>query len=122
MTRGMQAELNRRLIAQVVPNRDVAVDGLRHPLDYESLKNAFGSAFHLLYLDSSQEKRWERKNAKEKCRSLAAFRAADSHPVERQIESLRSSAALVLRNEGSLQDLYALLDERLQGFRKAGDT
>ena len=33
-----QRELNRRLIAQIDPKRDCAVDGLRHPIDYESLR------------------------------------------------------------------------------------
>src|SRR5258708_22688340 len=39
MAGGMQPELNRRLIARIAPNADVAVDGLRHPLDYPTLQN-----------------------------------------------------------------------------------
>src|SRR5216684_724348 len=35
MAGGMQTELNRRLIAQVTPDADFAVDGLRHPLDFD---------------------------------------------------------------------------------------
>ena len=37
----MQIELNRRLIEQINPQADVAVDGLRHPIDYESLQEIF---------------------------------------------------------------------------------
>jgi dephospho-CoA kinase len=48
MAGGMQAELNARLISQLPAERDCAVDGLRHFLDYESLKSAFSSHFHLL--------------------------------------------------------------------------
>jgi dephospho-CoA kinase len=120
MARGMQGELNRRLIAQIAPDADVAVDGLRHSLDVESLRSAFGSSFRLLYLESPQEARWNRKKVNDKYWSLDAFRRADSHPVEQRIESLRSSADMVLRNEGSLEDLYTTLNEAFRQFRKAG--
>src|SRR5580704_4518075 len=49
---GKQTELNRRLIAQIKPRGDIAVDGLRHPVDYESLRNSFLSSFRLVYIDS----------------------------------------------------------------------
>src|SRR6266849_6415183 len=52
MESGMQPELNRRLIAQVLPESDAAIDGLRHNVDEESLREAFFSSFHLLYIDS----------------------------------------------------------------------
>ena len=120
MTKGMQPELNRRLIAQIKPDSDVAVDGLRHPLDYESLKNSFPASFRMLFIDSPEEVRWERKKDKTKYSGLRSFKTSDSHPVEQQIEVLRANAALVLQNEGSLQDLYAALDEAVRGFRKAG--
>jgi len=120
MAKGMQGELNRRLIAQIVPDGDVAVDGLRHSLDFESLGSAFGSSFHLVFLDSPQEARWDRESVRDKYRSLDAFRRADSHPVEQQIGSLQTNAVLVLKNEGSLQDLYTALDEAVRRFRKAG--
>ncbi|MGH9433596.1 MAG: AAA family ATPase [Terriglobia bacterium] len=122
MANGMQGELNSRLIDRIVSDTDVAVDGLRHPLDYESLKKSFKSSFHLLYLDSPQNERWKRKKVEDKYRSLAAFEAADSHPVEQQIESLRAKAALVLPNEGSLQDLYVALDKAVRGFSRTGHT
>src|ERR1700694_5588389 len=48
MAGGLQAELNRRLIAQILPDRDVAVDGLRHPLDYDTLRSSFLPSFRLL--------------------------------------------------------------------------
>jgi dephospho-CoA kinase len=118
MANGMQGELNRRLIDQIVSGADVAVDGPRHPLDCKSLKKAFESSFHLLFIDSSQEVRWERKKDKKKYASFASFKTADSHPVEQQIESLRASSALVFQNQGSLQDLYAALDEAVRELRK----
>lgn len=120
MAGGMQAELNRRLIAQIMPRTDVAVDGLRHPIDCESLKHSFPSSFHLMYIDSPWEQRWDRLKGQGKYSSLGSFEAADSHPVEQQIELLRADATLVLQNESSLQDLYVALDEAIQGFRREG--
>ncbi|HEV8523013.1 MAG TPA: dephospho-CoA kinase, partial [Terriglobales bacterium] len=60
MSGGMQGELNRRLITRLSPGRDCVVDGLRHPVDFESLQEAYQSQFCLLYVDCSAQKRWER--------------------------------------------------------------
>ena len=120
MAGGMQAELSRRLIGRITPYVDVAVDGLRHPLDYETLKNSFHDSFHLLYIDSPSRMRFDRLNQKGKYGDFASFEVADSHPVEQQIDSLRVNAALVIRNEDSLQELYAKVDEAIHCFRKEG--
>src|SRR5229473_2895365 len=120
MAGGMQAELNRRLTAQIKPDTDVAVDGLRHPLDYETLSTSFPAAFSLLYIDSPPRLRFERLNQKGKYADFASFDAADSHPVEQQIDSLRPKATLVIHNERSLQELYAKVDEAILTFRKEG--
>src|SRR6266699_5475471 len=78
MAGGMQAELNRRLVAQIKPNADVAVDGLRHPLDYETLSKSLSPSFRLLFIDSLPQLRFERLNKKGKYADTASFEAADS--------------------------------------------
>ena len=118
MAGGMQTELNRRLIAQVTLEGDAAIDGLRHIIDQESLSEAFSSSFHLLYIDSGAEQRWKHVSGKGRYTSRDIFDAADSHPVEQQIESLRTKTDLVLRNEGSLRDLNTALDEAIPSLRK----
>src|SRR5881394_1362669 len=60
MAGGMQAELNTHLISQLPPQSDCAVDGLRHPLDYESLNSTFSPHFYLLFVSSPAELRWQR--------------------------------------------------------------
>ena len=120
MAGGMQAELNRRLLAQTAPNGGLTVDGLRHPLDYQTLNSTFSSSFHLLYIDSPAPLRFERKKDKTKYADFAKFQAADSHAVEQQIDSLKANAALVIHNEASLQSLYAKVDEAVRAFRKEG--
>lgn len=120
MAGGMQAELNRRLLAQITPEGDVAVDGLRHPLDYQTLDSKFSRAFRLLFIDSPAQVRFERKKDKTKYSDFAKFQAADSHAVEQQIDSLRANATLAIHNEDSLQALYAQVDKAVHSFRKAG--
>jgi|GEM_PF-1481079 len=122
MAGGMQGELNRRLIAHILPKADVAVDGLRHPLDDETLTSSFSDSFNLLYIDCPPRLRFDRLNQKGKYADFNSFDAADSHPVEQQIDSLRANAALVTHNEGSLQDLYAAVDEAISRFRKEGQS
>ncbi len=120
MAGGMQAELNRRLMAQIARDGDIAIDGLRHPIDYESLAKSFSVSFHLLYIDSPRNVRWMRLKDRGKYQTLEAFEAADSHPVEQQIETLLPKADMVLHNEGSLEGLYTSLDRTILNLRSEG--
>jgi dephospho-CoA kinase len=118
MAGGMQTELNDRLIELIPPQLDCAVDGLRHPVDRESLTNAFPSQFQLLFIDSSQETRWQR--VRKRYPEPDGFRQADSHPVEQRIDALRSEAFAVLENDGTLQDLYSKVEAALKTIRSGG--
>jgi dephospho-CoA kinase len=120
MAGGMQAELNRRLIAQLPSDKDAAVDGLRHPLDYETLHNSFSASFRLIFIDSPPQLRFSRLNLRGKYADFVSFQAADSHPVEQQIDSLRPNAALVIQNESSLKNLYVAVDDAISQFGKEG--
>jgi dephospho-CoA kinase len=114
----MQTELNTRLISQLPTQSDCAVDGLRHSLDYESLRSTFSPHFYLLFVSSPAEIRWQRLRFRYP--EHVAFSEADSHPVEQQIDSLRSKAFAVLDNDGSLQDLYSKADAELKKIRSGG--
>jgi len=118
MAGGMQAELNTRLISQLPPQRDSAVDGLRHSLDYESLNSAFSYHFYLLFISSPPELRWQRLRSRYPKQD--DFGRADSHPVEQQIDSLRDRAFAVLENDNSLQSLYSKVDAALKGIQAGG--
>ena len=48
---------------------------------------------------------------------LVDFRAADSHPVEQQIDVLRPKAYAVLSNTGSLEDFHAAINGVLELIR-----
>jgi dephospho-CoA kinase len=115
MAGGMQAELNARLIARIPPQADCAVDGLRHPIDYDTLSKTFGCLFKLLYIESPLETRWRR--LKNRFPMLHDFSHAESHAVEQQIPSLREKAYAILDNDGSLQRLYSKIDAAITGIR-----
>jgi dephospho-CoA kinase len=119
MEKGLQSELNRRLIERIGHGFAV-VDGLRHPLDYSCLAEAYGISFHLIYLDSPREARWEHLKGQGRYTSLDVLVSADSHPVEQQIEILRPRASLEITNDGSLSSLYLNLDATMKTLEKEG--
>ena len=60
MEGGLQAELNDRLIGKIERGRSAAIDGLRHPVDFEKLFSAFGTSFRLIFLEAPLEDRYSR--------------------------------------------------------------
>jgi dephospho-CoA kinase len=122
MEKGLQAELNRRLIEQIMPGTSAVVDGLRHPLDYTSLHSRFGPSFHLIFLDVPFETRWEHVKGAGRHGTFEEFVAADAHSVEQQIELLRPHATVTIKNDGSLAELYTKMDSAMELFRKEGQV
>jgi dephospho-CoA kinase len=118
MSGGLQAELNNRLISKMTPERDWVVEGLRHRLDYEALKNTFASSFHLVYIDSPQQSRWSRLQKISRFRTFEEFIAADSHPVEQQIPALNEFAELCIASGHPLQQLYGPLYQLVASLRR----
>ncbi|MGB6130650.1 MAG: AAA family ATPase [Acidobacteriaceae bacterium] len=115
-----QRELNRRLIARIDRGRDVVVDGLRHPTDYESLQSAFASRFALIFVDTPRDIR--RARTRERYRTEDAFRAADSRPVEENIDLLRPMAAAVISGTMTAGQLTAELQRLSASFRHGVGT
>jgi dephospho-CoA kinase len=120
MEKGLQSELNRRLIDEIRLDSSAVVDGLRHPLDYASLDKAFRPSFYLIFLDATLEKRWEHARPGERYPNFEMFRAADSHPVEQKIDLLRTHASLILENDGTLMQLFGNMDSAVETLRKEG--
>lgn len=118
MAGGLQAELNARLIAGIDGAKSAAIDGLRHLIDFQSLSSTFGESFEMIFLEARQENRFERLQAR--FSTLAAFNAADSHPVEAYIDDLRSRASIAMLNDDSPEHLYQQLDAWM-ARRRSGD-
>ena len=118
MSGGQQAELNRRLISRMSRDRNWSVDGLRDPLDYQSLKNSFASNFRLIYIECPQQDRWLRLQRKSRFNTFEEFSEGDGHPVERKIPMLKQFADICITNSGSIEGLQAKLNEFLVASRK----
>jgi dephospho-CoA kinase len=114
-----QRELNRRLIDQINRKQDCAVDGLRHPIDYESLRTAFSSRFSLIYVDTPSEVRFQRLRGR--YGSYQDFLAADSHPVESKIGLLKPLASAVLSGELPIEQLKVKIEEIVGELRSGSD-
>jgi dephospho-CoA kinase len=108
MAGGLQTELNSRLIAGLDHTRSAAIDGLRHPIDFESLSSAFDGSFRMIFLEARPQYRYERLLSR--FPNVAAVQEADSHPVESYIDNLKSRASMMISNEQSLEGLYRQLD------------
>ena len=108
MAGGRQVELNARLIAGLSRSQSAVIDGLRHHIDFHSLSYAFGASFRLVFLEAAAEARFERKRSR--FPTYEAFLAADLHPVEAHIDSLKPLAAATIPTEESLESLYRRLD------------
>jgi dephospho-CoA kinase len=108
MDRGLQVELNSRLIGGLDLTRGAAIDGLRHPIDFDSLFAALHPSFKLIFLEAPPQKRFERLRSK--FATFEAFEEADAQPVEGYIDFLKSLSSVTLVNDESLESLFAQLD------------
>jgi dephospho-CoA kinase len=108
MAGGLQTELNTRLIAALDRSQSAAIDGLRHSIDFECLLSAFSPAFGMVFLEAREELRYTR--LRQRFASFAVFQAAELHPVEAHIETLRSLATITILNEGPMENLHEQLD------------
>jgi dephospho-CoA kinase len=108
MAGGMQLELNSRLMAGLDRARSAAIDGMRHPTDFESLSSTFGSSFRMVFLEASLERRFERLRSR--FSTQAAFETSEAQPVEAYIDNLRPLASAMIRNNGSRASLHQQLD------------
>jgi dephospho-CoA kinase len=115
MAGGLQSELNERLIAGLDRSRSAAIDGLRHPIDFESLLSAFGNSFRMVFLEAPLERRFERLQSR--FSTPDAFRAGDSHPVEEHIDGLKPRASMTFSNDNSLRTVYERLDGWIAAYK-----
>jgi dephospho-CoA kinase len=120
MVGGRQRQLNGRLIAGLDRSQSAAIDGLRHPTDFECLASAYGPCFWLVYLESGQERRFERLRSR--FSDYTAFQEADSRPVEAHIEDLKLLASATIENDGALEDMYQGVDEWIARIDRGDHT
>lgn len=116
MSHGLQSSLNQKLLSKMECDIDYVIDGLRHPLDYESLHDR--PPFILLYIDASPKIRWRRLKSRDGLRTWEHFSRANTHPVESHLSILKEKAYKILHNEGSIPELHAELDATFREIRE----
>jgi dephospho-CoA kinase len=116
MSSDRQRELNSKLIQRVDRDRECVIDGLRHPIDFESLNSEFSSCFYLFFVDTPAEIRFERLRQRYTTREL--FIEADSHAVESNIGRLVPLANLVLNGQLPMHILAKQIEDFLSICRK----
>jgi uncharacterized protein YprB with RNaseH-like and TPR domain/predicted nuclease with RNAse H fold/dephospho-CoA kinase len=103
-----QRWLGRKLVSGVAESGDIVIDGLRFPDDHALLSETFGPAFLHVHVDAASELR--RARFMSRAGRAASFEAAESHPVEQQIPTLRALAHANVRNETDLPALQMTAD------------
>jgi hypothetical protein len=83
------------------------IDGLRFPDDHAFFSETFGTDFVHLHIIASEELRRRRYDAVSEGGRF--FRDADLQPVESKIDQLRTLAAAILENNGSISDFEQVL-------------
>ncbi|HZY97487.1 MAG TPA: AAA family ATPase [Candidatus Cybelea sp.] len=119
VSKGLQADLNRRVLAKMGSHQSYAVDGLRNDTDQHSLRDAFGRAFFLIYVEAPSAIRRSRTFSSGRFSTCQAFEAADSHPVERAISGLRQHSFSVVKNIGTLRNYKWALDAIIRRIERA---
>lgn len=111
MSSGQQKILNEMLLSMMTIGTDHVIDGLRHPVDLETLSSQSDQPFYLLYVDASPTIRWPRVKGRDGFQSWEEFKAHDCHEVESKLPYLKEKAYKVLLNEGTSQALEFKLDQ-----------
>lgn len=126
---GGPAVLAEKLVAQLLPERNYAIDSIRHPAEVAALR-ASGRPFHLLWIEADPGLRFERMAARgrpgdpdslEAMRALEGRELGSDDPAAQQLLSVRDLANSQLGNDGSLEALHEAVQtvlERAQYFER----
>ncbi len=113
--------LGERLLARMDPDRDYAVDSVRHPAEVEALR-AGGHRFVLLWVDADLQVRFERMQSRgrigdpetlDTLRQLESRELGSSDPAAQQLNAVREMTDHVLINDAGLDALSPALDAAL---------
>lgn len=92
----------------------VAIDGIRRPQDIQTLRDLPG--FRLVHITADQKIRHARmvsrgENTDDTTKTLEQFIADEARSTEQTIATVAQQADVVIDNNGSLETLYAQLDQ-----------
>ena len=102
------------LIDRLLPDRNYAIDSIRHPAEVEALRES-GHGFHLVWVDAPLEVRFERMKARGRPGDpvdLAAMRVLEDREANnddsaaQQLDAVRKQADFIVENNGELPELH----------------
>jgi len=115
--------LAEKLVARMLPDRNYAIDSIRHPAEVEALR-ASGRPFHLIWIEAGSQLRFERIQARgrpgdptshEELLELEDCELGSDDPAAQQLLAVRDLADAHFSNEGSLETLQADMQRILEG-------
>ncbi len=107
-----QRALTEYMIEKMDPNVSYVIDGLRHVIDYKTLKNHFGDDFIFVGLECSYKNRYKRYNADHfNVVSLEEFDRINYHEAEMDIVLVQMFADYHIDNNKSFYKLREAIDE-----------
>ena len=107
------------LIPKLQPDRNYAIDSIRHPAEVEALRR-FSPEFKLIWVDAGEEKRLERIRARGRSgdpsdlaelRALEARELSNANAAGQQLLAVQEMADFTIANEGEFADLHAAVRE-----------
>jgi dCMP deaminase len=120
-----------KLVARLLPDRNYALDSIRHPAEVAALR-ASGRPFHLIWVEADSRLRFERMQSRgrpgdptshERLLELEQRELGSDDPAAQQLLAVRDLADSQLRNDGTLEELHAAVQqvlERVQHFERPG--
>ena len=109
-----QRQLQNKLAVHMEQAPRIVVDGLRHPEDRAFLRERWGTAAFHVHVDASVDIRARRYTA-EKDRAEEAFRRAEAHAVEQNVNTMESLADSTIANAGTIDELETTLRQVVGG-------
>jgi len=106
--------LAQRLIREFQPDRNYAIDSIRHPVEVEILRHC-GQDFHLVWIDAKLETRFERIKARGRSgdpttiaelEALEARERGSDDPNAQQLDAVQALATFTLANDSTLEDFH----------------
>jgi dCMP deaminase len=117
-----EAVLAERLLPRVQADRNTVVDSIRHPAEVAALRAA-ATRFRLVWVDAEPAARLERlrgrgrggdPDSRAELERLEGRELGGADPAGQQLLAVRALADDVIRNDGSLDELHAAIQEVLK--------
>jgi dCMP deaminase len=114
--------LAQRLVKELKPDRNYAIDSIRHPVEVEILRNC-GQDFHLIWIDAKLETRFDRLQARGRSgdptsvaelESMEARERGSDDPNAQQLDRVQDEASFTLANDDTLESFQTQIGAWVQ--------